>query len=88
MLMKAQPIIDTIQSIITQIPSDQTKCIILLNPSKTLFNQKIAHDLSEVDHLIFICGRYEGIDHRVSLRCQTMFPHEFMTISIGQVVTL
>ena len=62
--------------------------IILVWPSKTTFNQQISHDLSEYAHLIFICGRYEGIDHRVKLRCQNEFGENFCEISLGQFVTL
>ena len=62
--------------------------IIMVGPSKTIFNQQIAHDLSDYDHLIFLCGRYEGIDHRVKLRCQNELGDNFCEISLGQFVTL
>lgn len=39
--------------------------IILLTPTGKQFNQKIAQRYSKIDHLIFICGHYEGIDARV-----------------------
>jgi len=39
--------------------------IILLDPAGRQFNQKIAQGYSKIDQLIFICGRYEGIDARV-----------------------
>ena len=39
--------------------------IILLSPSGQTFNQKKAQELSKVNHLIFICGHYEGVDERV-----------------------
>jgi len=39
--------------------------IILLSASGKSFNQKKAKELSKEDHLIFICGHYEGIDERV-----------------------
>lgn len=38
---------------------------ILLDPQGKTFNQKKAKALSKNDHLIFICGRYEGVDERV-----------------------
>lgn len=75
--------------------------LIMVWPSKTVFNQQIAHDLSVYDHLIFICGRYEGIDHRVNLRCEREFCQDFWSfqdqkscettfceLSLGQFVTL
>ncbi len=40
--------------------------IILLSPQGKLFNQERAWDLASCSNLIFLCGRYEGIDERVS----------------------
>lgn len=39
--------------------------IIILTPAGVRFNQKIAANFSKCQHLIFACGRYEGIDDRV-----------------------
>jgi tRNA (guanine37-N1)-methyltransferase len=38
---------------------------IYFSPAGELLNQDILNDLSKVESLIFICGRYKGIDHRV-----------------------
>jgi tRNA (guanine37-N1)-methyltransferase len=44
----------------------KTKPVLVVpTPSGKVFNQKMAQDLSNEDHLIFINGRYEGIDSRV-----------------------
>jgi tRNA (guanine37-N1)-methyltransferase len=39
--------------------------LIILTPAGELFNQPMAHELADSAHLIFACGRYEGIDARV-----------------------
>jgi len=39
--------------------------IILLTPKGKQFNQKMASQFSKLDKIIFICGRYEGVDARV-----------------------
>ncbi len=39
--------------------------VILLTPQGRVFNQKMAQKLSKEKHLIFICGRYEGVDERI-----------------------
>jgi tRNA (guanine37-N1)-methyltransferase len=39
--------------------------LIILTPAGKRFNQEMAHTLSNSKHLIFACGRYEGIDDRV-----------------------
>lgn len=44
----------------------QSKVVLIMpTPSGKVFNQQMAQDLSSDDHLIFINGRYEGIDSRV-----------------------
>lgn len=39
--------------------------LIILTPAGKVFDQKMAHELAQSSHLIFACGRYEGIDARV-----------------------
>lgn len=54
--------------------------VILLDATGERFTQKKAQELSKIDHLIFIAGHYEGVDHRV---------HEHLVdevISIGDYV--
>jgi len=38
---------------------------ILLDPGGVTFHQTIAHELAASEHLLFVCPRYEGVDHRV-----------------------
>ncbi len=62
--------------------------IIIPHPSQDVFNQSHAHTWSEYSHLLFICGRYEGIDERVWLWLQKNFPDHVVRVSLGQFVTL
>lgn len=39
--------------------------VIFPSPAGELFTQQIAHDLASEEHVVFACGRYEGIDERV-----------------------
>lgn len=39
--------------------------VILLDPHGKIFNQKVAKQLSLLEHLILICGHYEGVDNRI-----------------------
>jgi len=93
MLMKAQPMIDAIKSISRdQKPEtrNQKKVkVILLWPSKEIFNQQMAHEfVDDYEHMILICGRYEWIDHRLELWCQQEFGEDFCKVSVGKFVTL
>ena len=44
---------------------DKESELIILTPAGKRFNQRMAEELSKAEHLIFACGRYEGIDDRV-----------------------
>lgn len=39
--------------------------LIILTPAGRVFNQKVAEEFSQKNHLVFACGRYEGIDDRI-----------------------
>ncbi|EHR33936.1 tRNA (guanosine(37)-N1)-methyltransferase TrmD [Helcococcus kunzii] len=60
MLMKVEPVIDAIESV----KKEKSK-VIFLSPQGRVFNQEIANELSKEEHIILLCGHYEGIDSRV-----------------------
>ncbi len=39
--------------------------VILLSPRGRAYSQKVAHELSQKDHIVLVCGHYEGFDERV-----------------------
>lgn len=45
--------------------ASKTLKVILLDPQGTPFTQSKAQELSRIDHLILVCGHYEGVDERV-----------------------
>jgi tRNA (guanine37-N1)-methyltransferase len=60
MLMKAEPWGQALDSVMTA-----ETIVIFPSPAGELFKQATAQELSKAKHLIFACGRYEGIDQRV-----------------------
>ena len=60
MLLRAQPIFDTIEKIDAKRPR-----VILLDPAGRRFDQAFAEELAREEELIFICGHYEGYDERI-----------------------
>lgn len=64
MLMKPEPVFAAVADLRDPGP-DRTR-VILLTPQGRLFRQSVARELAARDHLIFICGHYEGVDHRVA----------------------
>ncbi|OGZ62771.1 MAG: tRNA (guanosine(37)-N1)-methyltransferase TrmD [Candidatus Staskawiczbacteria bacterium RIFCSPHIGHO2_01_FULL_34_27] len=65
MVLKVEPIFKAVKSFKSKILHHKSK-IILFTPRGQKFNQKIAYNLSKLDQIIFICGRYEGVDQRVA----------------------
>jgi tRNA (guanine37-N1)-methyltransferase len=63
MVMKPEPIVRGIRHTRGRMRDPR---VILLTPQGRLFNQTAAEELMLVDELLLICGRYEGMDERVS----------------------
>ena len=70
MVMQAEPIYHAVNFVKSKIYARTKKKLkvrtILFSTRGTIFNQSTARRLSKYDHLIFICGRYEGVDERVA----------------------
>lgn len=64
MLLKPEPIFESIEKIKETNP-DTDKRIILVDPAGKPFTQQTAEELSHEEHLVFICGHYEGYDERI-----------------------
>lgn len=60
--------VDVIEKAIKKAKCESKNChekVILLDPQGKVFDQKTAMQLAQFDHLILICGHYEGIDERI-----------------------
>lgn len=66
MVLGPQPLFEAIKDV----RSEKTE-IILLSPQGRKFSQAIAEELAQKEHLVLICGHYEGIDERVSQQLAT-----------------
>ncbi|MEZ5295493.1 MAG: tRNA (guanosine(37)-N1)-methyltransferase TrmD [Ilumatobacteraceae bacterium] len=74
MLMKPEPLFASVEA------ADPPRPLFLLGPGGRTFDQGVARELADLDGFSLLCGRYEGIDHRV---------HEHLVdgeLSIGDVV--
>ena len=74
MVLTCQPIFDAVKNL----KSKKAK-VILMTPQGVRYNQSIAKSLSKEEHLILICGHYEGFDERIRSICD-------MELSIGDYV--
>lgn len=80
MLMLAEPWGQALDSVL----DDQDATVIFTSPAGEVFNQALAYELSQESHLVFACGRYEGIDQRVVDYARTKA--KVRLISIGDYV--
>jgi len=71
MVLKVEPIYKAVREINKHVSAKVSarrgkSKVILFTPRGKKFNQKLAFSLSQVNQLILICGRYEGVDERVA----------------------
>lgn len=60
MVLMCQPIFDCINSI-----RKENSTVIMMTPQGKVYNQKVANELKDLEHIILLCGHYEGFDERI-----------------------
>ena len=66
MVMKPGPVFDAVEAV-----ARAGSRVILLSPRGRVFTQAVARELAEAEHLVLICGHYEGVDERVRAHLAT-----------------
>lgn len=74
LVLMCQPVIDAIKATRTE-----NSKVIMMTPQGIQFKQSVAYDLAQEDHLIFVCGHYEGFDERIR-------QHVDLEVSLGDYV--
>src|SRR5271154_501010 len=88
MVLKPEPLFEAVEALLgrslgsAEQPAvqDPRTAIVLMSAAGTLFRQETAREFAELDRIVLLCGRYEGVDERVAEHLAT---HE---ISIGDFV--
>jgi tRNA (guanine37-N1)-methyltransferase len=88
MVLKPEPLFEAVESLLghgvgdaaRQAARDPKTAILLLSAAGRIFNQETARRYAQLERIIFICGRYEGVDERVAEHLATD------EISIGDFV--
>ncbi|KQR46595.1 tRNA (guanine-N1)-methyltransferase [Frigoribacterium sp. Leaf164] len=65
MVMRPEPWGEALDHVLGDEASPETTTLIVPSPAGTPFTQALARELAVAPHLVFVCGRYEGIDQRV-----------------------
>ena len=74
LIMKCQPVLDCLKSV----KKEESK-VYLMSPRGKIFNQQMARSLAKEEHIVLICGHYEGLDERINSSVDDM-------ISIGDYI--
>ena len=88
MVLKPEPLFEAVESLLGRSVGDASEAIspepktavVLLSAAGKLFNQETARRYAQLERVIFICGRYEGVDERVAEHLTTE------EVSIGDFV--
>lgn len=88
MVLKPEPLFEAVESLLGRCVGDPTSqdtrdsntAIVLMSAAGKLFDQKTARRYSQLQRIVLICGRYEGVDERVAEHLATE------EISIGNFV--
>ena len=80
MVLKAEPLFAAVEAVVAEMPPESRRAVILTSPDGDRLTHAVAQRLSALDHLVILCGRYEGVDERVREHLATE------AISIGDYV--
>jgi tRNA (guanine37-N1)-methyltransferase len=85
MVLKPEPLFECVESLQLapreqRLAGEAKETVVLLSPQGRMFTQAIAEEMAELERIVLICGRYEGVDERVA---ESLADQE---ISIGDYV--
>ncbi len=83
MVLMCQPVFDALDSI-----RKENSKVILLSPQGKTYNQKKAYELAKEEHLILICGHYEGFDERIKSICDEEISVGDYVLSGGEIPSM
>lgn len=83
MVMKPTPIFEALEAI-----GRKGKFVVLPSPKGEILDQNLVNQLFKRDELVFICGRYKGIDERVKTFVDMEISLGDFVISSGELATL
>lgn len=88
MVMKAEPFLRAVETILPDGPG-AADAVVLLSPRGRRFDQRDAERYARLERLVLLCGRYEGVDERLTelLRCEELSLGDFV-LTGGEVAAL
>jgi tRNA (guanine37-N1)-methyltransferase len=80
MVIRLEPLTRILDAILAECPLSERSAMLMMSPAGAQFVQNTAKRFAALDHLIFLCGHYEGIDDRIV----ALYPFE--EVSLGDFV--
>jgi tRNA (guanine37-N1)-methyltransferase len=65
MVMRPEPLVEAIEALAGPKGESRSARVLLLSPQGRRFEQQRARELAHAEHMVLVCGRYEGVDQRV-----------------------
>jgi tRNA (guanine37-N1)-methyltransferase len=84
LLMKPEPIFEALDDL----SADDTPFVVFMTPEGIPFKQEDAHELGAHEHLVFVCGHYEGMDERVYSRADACYSLGDYVLTGGELPAL
>lgn len=84
MLMKPEPVYAALQ----KLKGQGRTAVVMTDPTGKLFKQHHAEELAGLDQVVFLCGHYEGIDHRISKLATHIFSIGDFVLTGGELPAL
>jgi tRNA (guanine37-N1)-methyltransferase len=66
MVLKPEPLFEAVESLVGLPAVPANTAVVLLSAAGKLFQQETARRFAKLERIIFLCGRYEGVDERVA----------------------
>lgn len=82
-VMKCQPVLDALNSV-----RQENSCSIMMSPQGKTFTQAKSRELAMKDHLILLCGHYEGMDARINAHVDEMLSIGDYVLTGGEIASM
>lgn len=83
MVMKCQPVLDALYSV-----KEDNSYTVMMSPIGKVYDQAKAHQYAKKEHLILLCGHYEGFDARINDHCDELISIGDYVLSGGEVAAM
>ena len=82
-VMKCQPVLDALHSV-----KNENSYTVMMSPLGKTLTQKKARELSKKDHLILMCGHYEGLDARINNHVDELLSIGDYVLTGGEIASM